>query len=253
MPLQNNLYTFKNLSRYKNLVHGISTKAFGSMKKSDGSLDCDNLEKFRESLGISERAVCMHQVHGNHVVLIKNEKELQIADTDGLLTKGKNIPLGVVTADCLPILFYDRKKQIVGVAHAGYKGIAKRIIHQMVEKFRQQGSNPRDMMVGVGPGIGVCCYAVGQDRIELFQKTFPDYQEYYRREGDQYFLDLKKLALLQLLEEKIPENQIEIAKVCTVDSVSEFHSYRKEGEQSGRFISIISRKSSSRKSSSFAL
>lgn len=239
MLLQNNLYIFKNLSKYKNLVHGISTKPFGSMKQLDGGLACAHIEKFREALGLSERAVCMHQVHGNHVVLVKDTSVLQIPDTDGLLTKKKNIPLGVLTADCLPILLYDPKKEIVGVAHAGYKGIMKGIVHEIVQKFREQESNPRDMMVGVGPGIGVCCYTVGRDRIEMFQKTFPKFRDYYRREGGKYFLDLKKLAFLQLREEGVPDAQIEIADICTGDTNSEFYSYRKEGEQSGRFISVI--------------
>jgi YfiH family protein len=243
MPLQNNLYIFKNLSTQKSLVHGISTKKFGSMKQSDGGLDCDNLEKFRAALGLSDRAVCMQQVHGNHVVIVTNTNDLQIPETDGIITKQKHIPLAVVTADCLPVLFYDTKKEIIGAAHAGYKGIAKRIIRQMLSKFQELGSKPEDITVSVGPGIGICCYAVGQDRIELFQKTFPEYHGYYRKEGNQYFLDLKKLALLQLLQEGIAEKQIEIADICTVDSVSEFHSYRKEGEQSGRFVSIISMRS----------
>jgi polyphenol oxidase len=93
--------------------------------------------------------------------------------------------------------------------------------------------------VGIGPGIGVCCYEVPKDRIAIFQEIFPSYNDWYRKENDQFFLDLKRIALLNLKEEGIGSEHVEVSNICTAHNTNLFFSYRREGEEAGRFISVI--------------
>src|SRR5258708_222832 len=129
-------YQFQNLLAYKTLLHGVSSKAFGSMKNIETlQIDRIALTMFAKTLGVTNDVVCMKQIHSGTVSFVADTKQLRIADTDGLVTDKKNIPLAVLTADCLPILFYDPKKEAIGIAHAGYKGLLNHIIENTVACF----------------------------------------------------------------------------------------------------------------------
>src|SRR5579872_5813520 len=108
-------YRFKLFEKYKNITHGISSKAFGSMKKDQLDLDRENLSQFANSIGIAGDIVCMRQIHSGNVQIVEDISELRFPQTDGLITNKKNLPLAVLTADCLPVLFYNPQKQVIGV------------------------------------------------------------------------------------------------------------------------------------------
>jgi polyphenol oxidase len=117
----NDIITFRNLSKYPEIVHGISTKAFGSMKKEDLSIHHANVLKFAKTADINNVVICMDQVHSGKAMLVENDRELVIPQTDGIVTKSTLLALGVTTADCLPILFYDPVTKSVAAAHARSK------------------------------------------------------------------------------------------------------------------------------------
>lgn len=238
--MKNNTLHFKMFSQFKGLIHGISTRDFGSMKD-QGKINYANINAFLKTLNADPaRFILSEQVHGNNCVAINDiPSEKVIKDADSLIATRKNIFIGVLTADCLPILFYDSEKNIVGVAHGGYKGLNKRIINEIIEEFIALGSNVHNIWVGIGPGIGSCCYNVPQDRIDLFQKILPLDNSWYRKEKDQFFLDLKRIALLQLKEEGIRAEHIEVSDICAAHQLNNFFSYREEGDKAGRFLSII--------------
>ena len=163
-------YFWDEFSKFKGLVHGVSTKFFGSIKN-NGNINERNLKGFLDILRIDrENTVFPEQVHGSSVVTIDDSKKQFILNADGLITNKKNVFLGVVTADCLPVIFYDKKSEMVGIAHAGYKGILKAIVKNMVLSFEKLGSNTKDIKVAIGPSIGVCCYDVSIERIKMFDK-----------------------------------------------------------------------------------
>jgi purine-nucleoside/S-methyl-5'-thioadenosine phosphorylase / adenosine deaminase len=234
-------YQFKIFLDYPHIIHGISTKSFGSMKKDDGGIDYDNLECFTESLGIKNKVVTMKQIHSGIVSVIKNDKEFRIPETDGLITDKKNIPLAVLTADCLPVLFYDSKREVIGVAHAGYKGLLNNILKNMILEFTLTfRSNPKDIIVGIGPGIEAMCYEVGEEVIEKFNNTFPTFENMYSKKNGKFFLDLQRIALQCLGNEGILKENREVMNICTRDN-EDFYSYR-GGDKDARFASIISLK-----------
>lgn len=212
----NNTLNFDNLSQYENVIHGVSTREFGSMKNEDGMPNGDNIDKFIKSLGLSKRGICMHQVHGANVRVVRSIKDLNIGEADGMVTNIKNISICVLVADCLPVLFFDPVRVAIGVGHGGRRGLQKKIMKNMIEKMESEfASDPEDIIVGIGPGVEKDCYEV--------------YKE---------LMDIRKIAKDQLLEAGVLEKNIEDMNVCTKCNMDKFYSYR-GGDEYGRFAGVV--------------
>ncbi|HVA96429.1 MAG TPA: peptidoglycan editing factor PgeF [Candidatus Acidoferrales bacterium] len=238
--MSSRIYQFESFSQFKKITHGISTKEFGSIKNVESlQIDRDGLTKFAADLGITDAVVCMKQIHGGSVSIIENTNRLQISETDALITDKKHTPLAVLTADCLPILLYDPEKNVVGIAHAGYRGLLQHVIEntvkQLVTHFK---SDPNDIIIGIGPSIERDCYEVGKELVQKFQEEFPSFDDIFAEKDGKYFLDLRKVAEQCLLKEGILKEHIEIMDVCTKCGPN-FYSYR-GGDGDKRFVSIIS-------------
>jgi len=233
-------YQFKSFFNCSGITHGISTASFGSMKQLDMlKVDRNALSKFTLSAGVSDQIVYMKQIHSGNVSVVKSADLVKISDTDGLLTGKRHIPLGVLTADCLPILLYDPKRKAIGIAHAGYKGLLHHIIENMISRFIIDfESDPKDILIGIGPSIEISCYEVDKSLIEEFQKTFPTSKKMFIKKNSRYYLDLRMIARQCLLKQRILEEHIEIMDVCTKCDQN-FYSYRR-GDGERRFVSIIS-------------
>lgn len=235
----NEKYQFQNFLTYKNIAYGVSSKASGSMKKDQEVVDRDALSQFAKSLGITETIVGMKQIHSGTVQLVENSSELRFPDTDALITDKKNLPLVVLTADCLPVMFYDPEREVIGVAHAGYKGLLNHILENSIRRFISDfGSDPKDIIVGIGPSIEQDCYEVGEERIEEFQNVFVSFENIFREQTGKFYLDLREIAKQCLIKEGILEKHIEVMDICTKCD-SNFYSYRR-GDKNERFASIIS-------------
>lgn len=220
----------------------VSTRADGSMKLADGKNDFENIKTFLLSKKFSPNFIRMQQVHGGNVAVVNKTSDILIKETDGLVTQARNLSLTVVTADCLPLLFADEKKHLVGAIHAGWKGLAKDIIHTTTEIFKKQfGSNPADISVTIGPGIEQQCYEVGQEVVDTFSSKRNWFKSSYyvnSREGH-YFLNLRKIAQQCLIKEGILKENITISDECTKCHTEKYYSYR-GGDKIGRFMSVIS-------------
>jgi YfiH family protein len=147
---------------------------------------------------------------------------------DALLTRAPGIPVSIRTADCFPILLADPVHRAVAAVHAGWRGtaagVATATLHKMRESF---DSDPRDVFAAIGPGIGACCYEVGEEIAGRFGM---------KAAGR---LDLAAHNLRQLVEAGIPHSQIETLGACTFCNAERFHSWRREGARAGRMISYI--------------
>ncbi|MBI3290266.1 peptidoglycan editing factor PgeF [Candidatus Microgenomates bacterium] len=240
-------FRFKNLSKLPWLGHAVSTKEFGNLSYFVGDKKANvdaNRKKFFSSLGIQEKDVVdAVQVHGNHVVLITQEEQgHNILDTDALITDEKNIPLIIKVADCVPILLADPVKKVVGVVHAGWKGttqeITKLAVNHMEDHF---GTSPSDLIVGIGPSIGPCCYEVDAPVIDAFSGfTYRSkiFSVLPRTVENRKHLDLWLANKFQLIEAGVREKNIEVAGICTYDNSDKFFSERHD-KKAGRFGAII--------------
>jgi YfiH family protein len=172
----------------------------------------------------------MNQVHGNEVQ-ITDEKTLY--HCDGLISNNPDDILMVMVADCIPILFFDKVKKVIGVAHAGRNGtflnISKSIIEKMVDRFDCRAD---DIKVILGPSIQKCCYEVSVELSDIVKKSFGKEFENKR------YIDLQGINKKQLLELGIKEENIKVSSICTKCGSNKYFSYRLD-KTCGRFAGII--------------
>jgi len=210
----------------------------------------ENRKRFFQALELkAENLVTPEQIHGAVIqrVALKDAGrgakayEDAIAATDALITNEPGLPLMLCFADCVPVIFLDPEKKAVGIAHAGWKGTAAQIARSTVLKMQAEfGSDPADIIAGIGPSIGPCCFAVGDDVAEKFQEVFPQFvnQIIIRRDGQQY-VNLWEANRLQLLETGLSPDHIEMSDTCTDCQHQWFYSYRADGGKTGRMAAII--------------
>jgi hypothetical protein len=200
--------------------------------------------------------VTIKQIHSGRVRTIREvdgvrEGKLQTADGkavlegDGSVTNLPGVMLGVQTADCVPVLVADVRKRVVGAFHAGWRGTVARIAEQGIETMRREyGTRPEDLVAAVGPSIGACCYAVGDEVRSAFGSEFSYAEELFEtKDTGQMYLDLWKANRRQLLEAGVPAEGITIVGECTACAVTggerKYFSHRAERGFTGRMMSMI--------------
>lgn len=232
------LYHINLFSEYPTISHAVSSVPFGTMKKSDGELHHANLIKFVRAANIKGQVIGMRQIHSANVSVVENTRELRIPDVDALVTNKKDLALTVLTADCLPIFLFDPKHQVIGIVHAGSKGLLRGVIENTVHTFVTMfNSDPKDILAGIGPGIETSCYEVGHEYAKTYQEAYPDFNGFIAEKDGKAFLDLRAMATQLLQKEGILDMHIEVTNICTKCDTN-FYSYRR-GDKDDRFASII--------------
>src|SRR5271157_660059 len=184
---------------------------------------------------------------------------------DGLMTGEPGLLLGIQTADCIPVLVADRKRRAVAAFHAGWRGTAKRIVETGIGRMRLEfGSRPEDLIAAIGPGIGACCYAVGEETLSEFESQFVYARELFREVyssdtvrtkypmlfltqrapghspiGPSLHLDLIEANRRQLLLAGIKPRSIKLVGGCTSCQPDLFFSHRASRGHAGRMLSVI--------------
>lgn len=246
-------YRFTSFSKYDGIIHAVTKKSLDqpygfSLALHTGEKESTIIENRTLLANFLQSEQPLHfvvanQTHSDHIKIIDESKTQgwdslgdAIEDCDALITDRKDVVLTILTADCVPILLYDRVNKVVAAIHAGWKGTKAEIVAKSVEKMKEAfGSKPENIMAGVAPSIGRCCYEVGED----VAKHFFDTPEGFSIKGDKYMLDLPYINKYQLLKSGLLEENIEMSTVCTACEVDEYFSYRKEQGCSGRFMSMI--------------
>ena len=241
-----NVYIIKSklFSLYPALRFGISTKQGGvGIAPFDFNLSynvCDeeksvlqNRRIFYRALNIPEdRVIKPKQVHGDAVLEVSSAGGS--VECDGLVTNVPDLYLAITIADCVPVFLFDPVHQCVAAVHAGWRGthlnIVRNAVINMADSFR---STPADIKCYIGPCADVCCYEVGQDVAELF------HAQYVVHRQEKKFINFKKMIKDSLSVMGVPESSIEISASCTICGSSLFHSYRREGKNSGRMMGMI--------------
>jgi len=257
------LLAFANLSKYNNLLHFVTTRHGGYSQPPYQSFNLAFHVGDNEKNVLKNRVELAHylniplhsftisnQVHGNNVAIIdRTEKgsgsidmSTVIKNNDAMLTKHTDICLLIFVADCVPVFLYDYKKQVIGLVHAGWKGTVGFITQKTVNLMKTSfGSSSQDIMCAIGPSIGPCCYQVGTEVISLVENSFPNVKYLIQRateDGKGYF-NLWEANKAQLLNCQIPEENIEIARLCTNCNSDTFFSSRNDNGHTGRFAAGI--------------
>lgn len=244
--------------------HGFSTRIGGASEMPFDTLNLglaveDNPEKviknrqlFAAALDIDlGRIVVPKQVHGNTVRVVTEmdagcgsmSSVSTVAEVDALITNVPNLPLALHFADCVSIFFLDPVNKAIGMAHAGWKGTAAKIVTATVEAMMSEfGSDPKTMLAAIGPAIGRCCFEVAEDAAKPLFQAFPyDERVLKQLSTAKWRADLKTANLMLLIEAGFEDRNIAISEKCTSCNGHEFFSYRRDGEtgRMGGWMSLV--------------
>lgn len=224
---------------------GVSQGPFASLNVGhtvgdDEAAVAENHARIYAHLGLNRDCVIWpHQIHGNRVAVVMGGDAGQvIPSTDGLVTGTPGIALLMRFADCQPVLVYDPVHRALGLAHAGWRGVAQGIVRRAVEAMVEAfGSHPQDLIAGLGPAIGPCCYTVGNKVAAAMGYALPDWSEVMISQDEETWrFDLSAANAQQLAAEGI--RQIEQANLCTACHQDEFYSHRGDNGRTGRFAVV---------------
>jgi YfiH family protein len=267
------------------LIHGFSTRLGGvsaipDSRRSRAELNLgkvlwdtaanveENRKRFLESLRAA--GMRLHSQEQIHSDLIREIEKVPAPGSkprgDGLITARKGLLLGILSADCLPVLLVDVRRRVVAAFHCGWRGTARRIAQKGIGRMRLRfGSRPEDLRAAIGPGIRACCYCIGEEVAEQYQtqflysssilhvhtphKKFLDKKyalmrnEPWRgspsRDGRIIHLDLVEANLRQLEDAGLGRSQIYAEVSCTSCHPELFYSHRRDAGHTGRMLSVI--------------
>jgi YfiH family protein len=211
----------------------------------------------------------VRQVHGA-ATLVRRQRDAipdggpSLTEADVIVSDADDLALAIQTADCVPLLFADRRTGAVAAAHAGWRGLALSVPVVAVEQLAGQfGSRPGDLMVAIGPAIGACCYEVGEEVRACFQNAGFDASQLARwftsdpvssagnppmpslpktRRADHWFFDGAQGARDQLESAGVSADQIFVSGLCTASHAEVFCSYRRDGSGAGRMAAVVRRR-----------
>jgi polyphenol oxidase len=229
---------FSIFEKYSNLFLSFSHSSDGSMKLTNNpdleEIIFRNRKNYFIKNNIEPRKVISAEiVHRNKIAIVdSNDNEKIITGADGLLSQNKDMFLSITSADCLPIFLFDPEEEIIGIIHAGWRSLAslksarqeKNILANAIEKFKTIGGKPENILAGIGPAICQKHYEIGPGVAEKFAK----YPGVIKRDSKNLFLDIKKIAKMQLLALGISNKNMEISPECTFEFPEKYFSARRD-------------------------
>ncbi len=260
-------YVCRDFERLPYLCHGFSTRHSGvsgsgasapgkpstlgrlTLNLSDTPWDSpdhvqENRRRFLSALNLEKaHLTTLRQVHSNRVHIIKDiSGRWNRSEGDALCTQVENVALGIQIADCVPVLIADPIQHAVAAVHSGWRGtLAEVLLKTIKEMQRTFGSNPASLLLAVGPGIRACCFEVGLEVADAFEKQYPGCSLTKPVHGhpEKRSLDLIKALEIQMnLAGVRPENCHDLG-ICTCCNTADFFSHRAEGSASGRMMAVI--------------
>ncbi len=195
---------------------------------------CNNFSVLQSQMCLAK------QIHGNDAILInqKNKVAIESTEADALITKNKELLIGVLVADCYPLLIADKSGMVIAAVHAGRKGIESGIIQQVLSVFKQKYHiKTSDLLVGVGPGISKTAYQVDKTTAEIFLKK-TRYANWDLTQNS-VTLDLRAAIHKILHDCDVDHRNIEDIELCTYANPDMFFSYRYNNGLTGRFGAFI--------------
>ena len=219
-------YLSPNLAK-NNFKHGFFTKTSSEIE----------LSLLSKHINENHADCVLNQIHSNKIVFGSNTPVNARVEADGLISDKHNQNLWIYTADCMPILFADKKKRYVAAIHCGRVGLEIKIIKNLIKIFCNKGCLKDDLLVAIGPSISKKNYLIDNKTLQKFHEQITE-KESITSSGVERILsklkpenstplNLQKFAHIQLLNENIPNSNIEISNLCTFESNHDFYSWRR--------------------------
>ena len=255
MKLSVDSIKINHFEKFSGFIHASSPRyfqnQFGEIEeydfKSTNDLKnkCSHLTQFIKTVSIKNKIpYVLNQVHSDQIFILKDERKTpqQVATikSDAIITHLSEIPIGIFTADCLPILIYDPRHRVAAAIHAGRKGTCQNIVNKtIISMNREYGCRPEDLVAGLGPGIGGCCYEIDETCLGTFENKIPFEPPFVKkRENGKFLLDLYAINTREMNISGLFSENIFQSGECTCCSPMKFFSYRREG-QTGRILTFI--------------
>jgi YfiH family protein len=153
-----------------------------------------------------------------------------------MITDNPGIALAISIADCVPILLYESEKRVIAGVHSGWRGAEKKILVKAMKKLEEYGCSAENIVAYIGPSINKNVYEIGKEVAGLFE------EKYFYERGNKLFLDIAGINLDILFNFGVKKNNIQVSRLCTFAMKDIFHSYRRDGEKSGRSLAFIAMK-----------
>ena len=244
----------KSLKKFKKVKHGFFNRNGGKSKGIYKSLNCgigssdskrevlENLKIVCKKIGIPDKKlILLNQKHTNKFHFIDKSYNLKKKRGDALITNIKKIGIGVLTADCAPILVYDKKKKFISAIHAGWKGAYKGIINKVIRFMMKKGCEPKNLVAVIGPCIAQKSYEIQKDFKNKFIRKDKKNKLFFKKQKNKTYFSLNKFIYYQL--KKLGVNNLEIINKNTFDPKNNFYSARRSIKNKefdyGRNISVI--------------
>jgi YfiH family protein len=251
-------YSCRAFEELPGFYHGFSTRRGGAPVSADRSLNLsysswdlpervnENRRHLLSALHLDEAHLAtLHQIHSNRVHIIRDlSVQWNQSEGDALVTQLENVALAVQVADCLPVLIADPVTKAVAAVHSGWRGTLLHILPETIREMQSAfGSDPEQLRIAVGPGIRACCFEVGTEVVEAFNKEFSGCRlsQTVGASPGKYLLDLCMALEIELDKAGIRTEHRYDLGLCTRCNTNEFFSYRAEGMRSGRMMAIIGR------------
>ncbi len=245
---------------YPGRRHGFTTRLGGVSQGTFGALNLspkwpEEAQNVEANYGLlarwagfdRERLYLATQVHGAAGVRVTDQprQTVRVVEADYLYTDRPGVTVGVITADCVPVLLADPKHPAVAAIHAGWRGLVAGVIEAAVESLAGLGSRPESLVAGLGPCIGPCCFEVGAEVVEAFAQRFGDEGEIVIPAGTgptpwpKAHVDLWRAARTTLINAGLEPEHIADPPGCTMCLPERFYSYRRDGARIGQQLAYI--------------
>ncbi len=234
---------FDRLRQVAGLRHAFSTRPENLSPR--GGANAEQRRRMVEDWGLNPQRLCYcEQVHQRQIGVVEDPwSGGPLAETDAVITVVPDLPLMTFSADCPLVLVIDPSRRVLGLVHASWRCTAGRLTARLVETMTTRfDCRPGDLLAGIGPGAGPCCYQVGADVFEA-AAGLTDRQRYFQERSGALYFDLWEANRVQLLETGVPAENVDLAGVCTVCRAELFFSYRREGPGCGHFALLAALRS----------
>jgi len=230
--------------RFSEIVFGFSTKIGSNAKLpyhfnlsysigDEKEIVDSNRKLFFRELGLNEKMISYQkQVHEDKISMVNSFGSY--SQSDALVTKTKNLGLAISSADCPAIFIYDPIQRVIAAVHSGWKGTEKKILAKTIQKLKDDfQSDPLNLICYIGPSISQKNYEVGEEVASKFDKESVSINE------NKFYLNLSGANYKMLIDKGVKEVNIQVSGLCTYEYENLLHSYRRDGQKSGRALGVI--------------